>query len=181
MVSLAQFREEIKAAEKPTGQYGYRMDGKGPKDMRHHAGLDGCHCCDYFITNEESFVLIEETQLSKTIQCHKDKYQRLSATRLHALTIDLIRNENRLKAYGTLLILCRLAAKHPEFAKITQAKNYHFWLVIDGVPSADRILLLNLATKLTDALSSVLGKGKKEINIVPSDALERKISECALT
>ena len=198
MVSPEQFREEIEVAKVGIRKEGYRMDGKGPKGMRHHAGLgDGGHCCDYLLKNEESFVLIEETQLLETIREYKKKYFGLSKDALHNLTVRLIRDENRLKVFFSLLVLCRLAADHPEFKQITQAKKCHVWLVA-SVRSIGMIALENLGKSmlkdekdiledvdksLHGAFWSSIGKEMEnfQFQIVHGEKLESKISEYAPT
>ncbi|MDA8014621.1 MAG: hypothetical protein MPK09_03280 [Gammaproteobacteria bacterium] len=198
MVSLEQFRKKIKVANVPIGKKGYRMDGKAPKGMRHHAGLgDGGHCCDYLLKNEESFVLIEETQLLETIRGYKKAYFGLSEDTLRALTVRLIRDENRLKVFFSLLVLCRLAANHPEFKQITQAKKCHVWLVV-SVPSIGMIALENLEKSMLEDEKNILEDVNKSLHgafwssigkemenfqfqIVHGEKLESKISEYAPT
>ena len=188
MASLAQFREKIIVAEKPIKKDGYRMDGKDPNNMRRHAGLGDGNCCDYLIKNEGSFVLIEETQLWKTIKRYKERYFDLSENTLHNLTIRLIRDETRLKVFFALLVLCRLAAAHPEFKKIAQAKKCHIWLVA-STSSTEMIFLENLekgmrkdvGESLLGALGGSIGKEMERFQVVPGEKLESKISEYAPT
>ena len=190
MVSTAQFREEIKVADpstdkndyRPIGKDGYRMDGEGSRDMRREADLKGCHCCDYFIANKNSVVLIEETRLSATVNKYKQEYGYLRPDQLDKLTNDRIREENTLKAYGALLVLCRLAARSSEFQKIIRADKYHFWLVASDAQVANMISFEELQQRLLDALRSAFGKQRFcEIQVVPGDMLESKISAYAPT
>ena len=190
MVSTAQFREEIKVADPSIGKNGYRsigkdgykMDGEGPRGMRREAGLKGCHCCDYFIANKNSVVLIEETRLSETVSKYKQEYRYLRPGHLDKLTNDRIREENTLKAYGALLVLCRLAARYDEFQKIIRADKYHFWLVASDAQPANMISFEELENRLFEALRSAFGKQRFcEITIVPGDMLENKISAYAPT
>lgn len=177
MVSPAQFLEEIEAADTPIGKDGYRMDGDGPDGMRRQVGLMGCHCCDYFITNGKSVVLIEETRLSATIDSYKKTYDYLRPKQLDTLTNDRIREENTLKVYGSLLVLCRLSAQCAEFEKIVRAEKYHFWLIASDVPPAGMITLEELQNRMFAALRSAFGKRRfAEIKIVPGDMLEDQIT-----
>ena len=201
MASLAQFLEVIEvatapaSAKTPIGKKGYRMDGTGLQGMRHHAGLgDGGNCCDYLIKNEESFVLIEETRLSGTIQQYKAAFSYLSAKDLLDLTVQFIRDENRLKVFFALLVLCRLSAKYPKFKQITHAKKcrvwkfkqtthakkFHVWLVVSISPS-DRIVLQNVKGRLSGALGSAFDKDMESFEIVLGKDLKSKISDYAPT
>ncbi|CAJ2376793.1 MAG: hypothetical protein IBGAMO2_460002 [Arenicellales bacterium IbO2] len=194
MFSLAQFLEEIKVANISIGKKGYRMDGTGPNSMRHHANLGSGNCCDYLIKNEESFVLIEETQLSGTIQKYKDAYPDLSGKALLDLTVQLIRDENRLKVFFALLVLCRLEAKYPKFKQITHAKKrrvwgfkrtthakkFHVWLVVT-IARSNMIVLQHVKNRLPGALGGTIGKDMESFEVVLGKSLKSKISAYAPT
>ena len=175
MVSPAQFLEHIEVAGQPISEKGYKMDGNGVPDMRRHAGMGGCSCCDYFIENGDSVVLIEETRLLETIKNLKKE----PADRARAI----IRDENVLKVYGALLVLCRMAADFPGFQKITQAKKFHFWLVVSDAQFRSMLIgvhNLGLPSSLSGPLGSALGKGF-EIKMVSADELKTEISNYLAT
>ena len=53
-------------------------DGPNKPDMRKYAGLGSCNCCDYFVTNTDSIILIEETELLESIKTWKKKVDYLN-------------------------------------------------------------------------------------------------------
>ncbi len=113
MTAFDQFLEPIKVAGESLGDIhqAYRMDGNSPKpDMRRDAGLGTCNCCDYFMFAEDHIVvLIEETRLLEQVENLKIQYDYLEDNDKEKFVKKYIRQENKLKVYGSMLVLCRLA------------------------------------------------------------------------
>ena len=105
MTALNKFLEPIEIAGKPLDKkfQAYRMDGQ--PDMRKDAELGTCACCDYFVTNTDSIVLIEETELLKSIQGWKKEVEYLNDNDQKNFVDEKVKTENRLKVYGALLLL----------------------------------------------------------------------------
>jgi len=171
-MSLEQFRVPIQAAEKVinAAYTAYQMDGdagKGEKDMRKAAGLGACHCCDYFLLDEESIILIEETQLSKTVAQIKEKYAYLNENDQKEIINNKITEEIQLKVYGAMLVLSRIMEKCDSAKELMREKKTKFWLVasLADAPTAenlsdaeDRALFLdNRDSDLKDRLSGSIG------------------------
>jgi len=157
---LHRFREPIKMAGISLGNeyQAYKMDcTEQGDDMRTAAGLGPCNCCDYFITQGDAAVLIEETKLIQGYKNLKEKHRDLPED-IRGKHVDrLIRTENRLKAYGSLLVLCRLAAVSHEVRLLLQMKKYKFWLVVsDASTHQDTRFLDDLKMQLKRELLSVL-------------------------
>ena len=177
MPFLCQFDEEIKIAGCRISKSAYKMDGHENNDMRISAGLGTIHSCDYFKDYGNFVVLLEETQLIKTIKSFKDQYNYLSREDQEYLSNARVREENTLKVYGSLLVLCRLAEQKMEVKEMLQGKKYIFWLVASGMNSQDNIALQNVRLKLCDALKGALGGSIVErIEVFSSKYLEQKIS-----
>ncbi len=182
MTSIKQFLETIEVARQPIGKMGYKMDSNTNNNMRSLSGLGRCHCCDYFIQNKNSVVLIEETQLMQTIKGYKQEYDYLNEQDLDKIQKARIREENTLKVYGSLLVLYKLAIKFGDFRKLVKKEKYNFWLVISDVQSKNMISLSALQISLRADLRSVFGKEMiDEIKVFPSDMLEDKILQYAPT
>ena len=183
MIALEKFLEPIRVADTPLSEthHAYRMDGNSPQpDMRKDAGLGTCDCCDYFMPyNDDSILLIEETQLIKQIKDLKRKYPYLKKQFID----KYIRQENRVKAYGSMLILCRLGAACKDAENLLGTKKYKFWIVVSGVYSTqDARFFRNLKDTLCNGLKEVLsGKIVDDVKILPSNALVTKLSEHATT
>ena len=106
----------------------YKMDGE-KRGMRSFVGLGSCNCCDYFLTHGNAVIIIEETRLSESMQSYRDVYNYLDKEDREDFAIKRTREEIRLKAYGSMLVLCRLTEKCPDARNLFQNKKYHFWLV----------------------------------------------------
>ena len=159
MTALREFLELIEVAGEPLGKEhkAYRMDGEAPRpDMRRKADLGPCNCCDYFIFSKEddSVVLIEETQLIRQIKHLKSKFNYLKDSDQIEFIKRSIREENKLKVYGSMLVLCRLASV---CKNLHQTKKYKFWLIASGIESEeDTILIDNLKDRLLNDLRTVI-------------------------
>ncbi|MYG40242.1 MAG: hypothetical protein F4201_05435 [Nitrospira sp. SB0677_bin_15] len=155
MIALEKFLEPIELANMPLSEIhrAYRMDGNSPQpDMRKDAGLGTCACCDYFVTNNDSVFLIEETQLLKSIKRWKREVQYLNDNDQKNFVDEKVKTENCLKVYGSLLVLARLMNKFPEIKNLVGEKKYCFWLVVSGLSTPeDRRYIDNLKDSQLDA------------------------------
>ena len=186
MTALDEFWEPVEIAGRPLDEkyQACRMDGTSPKkpDMRKYVGLGSCNCCDYFMPYNDDFVLlIEETQLMKQIEDLKNEYHYLEDHDQIKFISKRIRDENKLKVYGSMLVLCRLAAVCKKTKDLLQMKKYKFWLVASGMETEGVTRLFDhLKDRLHNDLKSVLtGKIVDDVEIIPSDAFVTKLSEHA--
>lgn len=185
MTTLGEFLEPIEVAGRSLGEkyQAYRMDGTSPQpDMRRKADLGTCNCCDYFIFNKDNTIaLIEETKLMKQIRGLKDEYDYLEVNDQTEFISKYIRDENKLKVYGSMLVLCRLADVCKNVNDIHQTKKYKFWLVASGMETEeDARLFDHLKDRLLNDLQSVLtGKILDGVEIIPSSVFTSKLSEYA--
>lgn len=188
MIEFNRYFEEISVSTEPTGpkkllgkEYlAYRMDGSDSRShMRKDAGLGQCFCCDYFVSNKHSIFLIEETRLMEKVKELNRKYDYLQDTRRKEFVDKSILQRYQLKVYGSMLVLCRLAAQYKNAEDFLQNKNYNFWLVVSGMTEEED-------TRLFDDLRSYLfselrGHFTKEVmnavEIIPSYTLAEKLSQ----
>lgn len=187
---LDRFLESIQAADGSlAGPYrGYRMDDTSlDSNMRRTAGLGECNCCDYFVSNPRTVFLIEETRLPDTVKQLRNEYHYLDENHQQEFISKHVRQENRLKVYGSMLVLSRLALEFEDFKDILHTENerkkYRFWLVVSGMDRADvKILFQNLQSRLLQELRSVLAKETVEaVEIIPFDRLAAKLEKHAAT
>ena len=185
---LDRFLERIKAADGSlVGPYrAYHMDGTLPgSNMRRTAGLGECNCCDYFVSNRRTVFLIEETRLLGTVKQLRNEYHYLDENHQQEFISKHVRQENRLKVYGSMLVLSRLALQFEDFKDIlhtgNERKKYRFWIVVSGTDQADvKILFQNLQSRLLQELRSVLTRETVEaVEIIPSDRLAAKLKKHA--
>ncbi len=180
-MSLEKYREPIVVGEKKIkSKYpAYRMDGSGePTDMRDDVGLGTVHCCDYFVATNQAVVLLEETDLLSTVTMVRDEYSCLDDNDKDDIVNKRIRDENQLKAYGSMLVLCRLSAKNTEAKKLFEHRAFEFWLVAGKMESDDdKIYFDNMKDSLRGDLTGVIGKQLLEnVEVLSPDDLRKKIS-----
>ena len=156
----------------------YKMDSNvANNNMRKMVGLGTCHCCDYFLPNDNSITLIEETQLLKTVEDIREEYDYLNDKDKKDVVNVRIREEIQLKAYGAMLVLCRLAAKCANAKQLFRDKKYHFWLVASNINLDDEKYFDNLKDSLRGKLTQVLGNTLlDEVVVLSSDTLKDKLS-----
>ena len=157
----------------------YRMDGNSPDpDMRDSAGLGTLNCCDYFtFVGADTIILIEETQLDNQLNDLNSKYGYLNTRERNRHIGEIIRWENKLKVYGSLLVLCRLARSLTDAKEVgALSRKIDFWLVNSGSGSNDDLRVLdNLRDQLFQDLRSALRTGVNDVRILPTDKVVQKL------
>ncbi len=181
MTSLDQFLEPIKVADESIGDKykAYKMDSTAEKNnMREMVDLGTCHCCDYFLPENDSIILIEETRLLKRVEKIRQEYDYLNDRDKDDVVNNRIREKMQLKAYGAMLVLCRLASKFSNAKNIIQNKKYHFWLIVSSINSEDEKRFFdNLKDSLRGQLAQVLGRVLlDDVDVLSSDLLKKKLS-----
>lgn len=181
MKFLEQFFKPIDIADKPMeeGHRAYKMDAPhGESGMRRFVGLGECNCCDYFLPHENSIVFIEETRLLESMQNFRNEYPYLNDKHKDDIAIKKVRDEMRLKVYGSMLVLCRLKTKFSEAKELFTEKKYDFWLVASNMNLDDIVTFDNLKDHLCDVLQSNLGHEIIEsVELLPPDGLKKKLSK----
>ena len=156
------------------------MDGTWPSpDMRRDAGLGTCNSCDYFLSHPTAVVLVEETRLVQQIKDLKRSYRYLAEPDQTDFVTKSIRDEMKLKVYGSMLVLCRLSARRTEAKDALEGKKYEFWLIASGeFEQEDMKVLDNIRDNLLGQLRSVLtGCVLEDVEIMLPDDLEKKLSQ----
>ena len=169
---FGQFLEEIEIADRPLGSRykAYRMDGGRQKpedgsrqkpDMRAEIGLGTCHCCDYFKMRGNVIILIEDTRLMEAISNSKEEFNAMiEGEKKEKFLNRKICNENILKVYGSLIVLCYWIRKHADISIFMDHKKYDFWLVVSDMDkNDDRIAFDNFRDQLFNDLRTALKKG----------------------
>ena len=109
-----------------------------------------------------------------------EKYKYLDSTDQRNHVTRLILQENRLKAYGSLLVLCRLFSKKADAvaASISSDTKYSFWLVASVKEPADDVFTMDyFKDRLVRQLRDVLTKAVVDsVEVVPAEALAAKLA-----
>ena len=166
------------------------MDDTEPQsNMRTSAGLGTCNCCDYFTFRDATLVLIEETRLPWQIKDLRNEFARdirkdveeLEERERHSVSQRVLRHlrqENKLKVYGSLLVLCRLAKVVDDGAEaIALSRPTSFWLVhSDSAGADDMIFFDSLRGQLYHDLRSALtGAVVNEVEILSAQSLATRL------
>ena len=178
MTCFEQFLEPIELAEKvmEEGQEAYKMD-KDKDGMRHFVGLGECNCFDYFLPHKNSIALIEETRFSKTMQGYKDTYHYLKRNDKDAFAFKRMREEIRLKAYGSMLVLWRLTEKCQAAKDLFQNKKYCFWIVASDTSTEDMRAFDNIRDDSQNMLKGALSKKVVDtVEFLSPEGLKKKLS-----
>ncbi len=181
MTSLDRFIKPIKIAGHPIsgGHKAYIMDSTAKSsDMRKLVDLGTCHCCDYFLPKNDLILLIEETRLLKKVEGIRKKYDCLGSKDKDKAVNNRIQERMQLKAYGAMLVLCRLVAKFSSAKPLIQNKKYHFWLVASSISSEEEKRYFdNIKDSLREKLTQVLGKNLlDDVDVMSSKYLEARLS-----
>lgn len=168
----------------------YCLDGGKPYkenlDMGKDVGLASCKRCDYFVFGKDAVYLIEFSDILKKKDAlragwHEDKdhaFRYLSSLSAEEreevetqLFEDFVVNENLVKMYGTVLILCWFAHGCESMKKnIQKRKVYKFKIVCnmpeDQVEEETPKILENIHSELEKKVSglSLAKKSKKHPN-----------------
>lgn len=166
-MSLDKFKKPIEIAKKVVDKKytAYKMDSTDKEsDMRKTVGLGTCQCCDYFLPENQSVILIEETKLPKEI----DKE---------------IKTEMQLKAYGSMLVFCRLSMKCASAKKLVRDKKYKFWVVDSSTDKLSDERYTDVQGKpLRQALTEVIGKKLLcDVGVLSAEAFKTWLSNNATT
>ena len=140
-----------------------------------------CNCCDYVTFDRAGrLVLIEETQLLRQIDNltkeHDDGSRSPEEVKIRVLRG--VKHENRLKVYGSLLVLCRLARRLTDEAEAQAVTGQtDFWLVVSDTLNGDTVRALDyIKGALLDDLRSVLTDAVVgHVQIVPASELGRRL------
>lgn len=185
MTELERFLEPIKISGEPlNGKYkAYRMDGTSPySDMRKTVGLGTCNCCDYFtFATDNTIAMIEETRLLEQFKHLQDKYNYLDAENRKAFIDECITDENKLKVYGSMLVLCRLTAQYESVKERLLSKKYRFWLVVSDMDKEEDARTFDYlkGELLGDLKSALTGKVVKGVEIIPATKFADKLTQNA--
>ena len=155
--------------------------------MRASAGLGTCNCCDYFTFVGSTLVLIEETRLRWQIKdlqnefaqdIHKEFVELEEGERksVNERVLKHLKQENKLKVYGSLLVLCRLA-KVVDGRAEALAQPASFWLVdSESAGASDAVFFDSLRRQLNSDLRSALtGKVVGQVRILPAENLGSRL------
>ena len=111
----------------------YMVDGK--PSMHALAGIGGYRVCDCILPTQDGAVMIEHSWLKREMKNMKKDHGYDSAR-------ELLIREYCLKAYGSMLVLCRLFfqsdPKHSDEMKKFAGVRCEFWIVISDAKTEDK-------------------------------------------
>lgn len=107
--------------------------------LKNQLMMDSFHCCDYIFVAEKAIFLLEDSNLkakkndlqNNCLCSVKDEASKKKFLR------KIIKDEQILKAYAGLLLLCRLTSQSKEAMNLMKGKEKHFWVIINDADSSD--------------------------------------------
>ena len=156
----------------------YKMDNVTQPDMRIDVGLGTCDCCDYFQVVDNNVYLIEDKQLVEKYKNLKMRHAKLDEEQKKELINRTIKMVNRLKVYGSMLVLCRLAGNCKSARKLLANKKYVILLVVSGLTATEDYKFFEyLKTEyLSDLKSQLSSEMIARVEILTPDNLKKKLS-----
>lgn len=177
MICLCAFREPVKVLRNDLSPvHAYRMDdGTGTPDMRTAVGLGSCDVCDYVMEHEGSVVLVEDKwfpQSFRELPNSSRRYCEALPDHLQGKMIQgILYRKLRLKVYGSLLVLWRLAERCDDARELLQGKSYEIWLVVSCAPTDEEVRMIDhLRADLINLLKIIT-----EVHLLPLDLFKKRL------
>ncbi len=140
------------------------VSSNGPT-LQNEYRMGNFHCCDYFLVNENNVLLLEDSNLKekkndleKRCLCYvqdEEIKKKFSA--------KIIKKEQVLKAYASLLLLCNLISQDRNAKKLMKNKEVHFCIVINDVDMSESHAFDNLSASLIGSLGPIIS----DVVVVP--------------
>lgn len=153
-----------------------RRDKNGDT-LRNKFDMGSCHCCDYIFVDKDKVLLLEDSNLEKKKQDLEDKclcFIQDEESRKKFLK-KIIKDEQVLKAYAGLLLLCRLTSQDEEAKNLMKTKKIHFWVIVNDATAPYSKALRNLKKTLKDSLGPLVS----EVAVLNPEDAEQKLKEYA--
>ena len=129
-MNISRFWEQVQLSGQPALKncHAYRMDGN--PHMGTVLNMGTCSCCDYFTLYKlNKILLVEDGQIGRKIKDLRNKYNFRKNDDRDNFVREEIAKEHILKAYGSLLVLCRLSLLNQAGRNLIGNKRYEFWIV----------------------------------------------------
>ncbi|MDE0159456.1 MAG: hypothetical protein OXI02_07720 [Candidatus Dadabacteria bacterium] len=148
---------EFKPCKFPTKAYG--VDKSLPedgKDLKGQYGMDSTHSCDYMLINDSNVLLLEDSNIRKKKEDLEEEYS-------EELSIRIIGKEQLLKAYASLLLLCRISSSDRTTRRLIKGKTVSFCVVCSDVERKDFRVLWRIEGYLKEPLRNLVS----EVHVLP--------------
>ncbi len=137
--------------------------------LRKELKMDNCHCCDYIVPKENKVLLLEDSNLKEKKKqleyewlCFREfmgeeEIRNLFSKKLQEKILKIIKNEQLLKAYASLLLLCRLISQNIEAEELMKNKKIWFVVIINDIsdnPERELRAFQNLGSRIRSSLST---------------------------
>ena len=209
MKSLYDYHRQVCISDKvPLSKKGdvfaYCMDGcpdprneNNKYDMARYVGLPSCHCCDYFFFEKHATSLVEITEIritKKNIKSHYDEIlsskmcDELSEEAESKLFQELVADENLLKMYGSMTVICKFSHKCKIIRSECDSRHHkiNYWLVIHDGHKRDIKALDKISKEIkTRFIQRLKGTGNfkggnfiNRVGVLLPEMLHTKINKC---
>lgn len=143
---------------------------KGPV-LRNELKMDGCHCCDYIIPRKNEVLLLEDSNLKEKKKqleyewlcfgefIREEEIKNIFLKKLREEILGEIKNEQLLKAYASLWLLCRLVSQNTEAKELMENKQIWFIVIINDISNNQEQefrAFQNLASRIRSSLGTLV-------------------------
>ena len=154
---------EVEGVEKPFPVQAYAVDkpcGNNGTRLMDQFGMGSSHCCDYIYVNNSEVLLLEDSNLkAKKDQLKNECFCSVQDEQTkEKLSRKRIREEYVLKAYASLLLLCRLISKDKDARQLMENKEVRFCVIINDSHASDSRAFQNLGNSISGSLGSLVSR-----------------------
>ena len=156
-------KEEKKTCNFPTKAYAVdkAIPGNG-KTLKGQYGMHSAHACDYILINDGNVLLLEDSNLGKKKKELEKKYSK-------EISVRIIGKEQLLKAYASLLLLCRICSLDRTTRRLIRGKTVEFCVVCNDVKKKDSRVLSRIRGRLKQPLENLVS----DVHVLPLSELKR--------
>ncbi len=144
--------EEGKTCEFPAKAYAVDKPAPGNrKTLKGQYQMDNAHSCDYILINDSNVLLLEDSNLGEKKKELERKYS-------GELSIRIIGKEQLLKAYASLLLLCKIASSDRAARRMIKDKAVNFCVVWNDVKLTDSRVFSQVKRQVEKPLKGIVSK-----------------------
>lgn len=159
---------------------------KGPV-LRKELKMDSCHCCDYIIPRKDEIILLEDSNLKEKKKqleyewlyfgefTREEEIKNIFSKKLQEKILKTIKNEQLLKAYASLWLLCRLVSQNTEAEELMENKQIWFVVIINDISDnreQEFRAFQNLGSRIRSSLGALI-----KVRVLPLKEAKKLISQ----
>ena len=159
--------DESKICEFHTKAYAVDKSTSGnTKTLKGQYQMDNAHSCDYILINDSNVLLLEDSNLG-------EKKKELEKEYPEELSIKIIGKEQLLKAYASLLLLCKIVSSDRAAKEMIKDKAVNFCVVWNDGKLTDSRVFSQMKRQVEKPLKNIVSK----VFVLPLPKLKEIIAD----